>query len=103
MTRYCDIACSNGSSAITARRPGADVTGVDIIPELSSLVVEKEKIADVSGIKWKVGDAQNLPFEDESCDVVLSTFGHMFAPDPGFAAKEMIRVTKIGGRNGFSP
>ncbi|WP_161486472.1 class I SAM-dependent methyltransferase [Candidatus Nitrosocosmicus hydrocola] len=97
-----DIACGNGNTAISARRQGADVTGIDITPELLSLAVEEEKIANVSGIKWKEGDAQNLPFEDESFDVVLSTFGHMFAPDPELTAKEMIRVTKKGGRIGFA-
>lgn len=48
------------------------------------------------------GDAQNLPFEDESFDVVVSTFGHMFAPNPELAAKEIVRVTSKGGRIGFA-
>ena len=58
------------------------MTGIDNAPELLSLAVEEERNAQVSGIKWKEGDAQNLPFEDESFDVVVSTFGHMFAPNP---------------------
>jgi SAM-dependent methyltransferase len=97
-----DVACGNGNTAITGRRKGANVTGIDIRPELLSLAEEEEKSAQVKGIVWKEGDCQNLPFDDESFDVVLSTFGHMFAPQPEIVAKEMIRVTKKGGRIGFA-
>jgi SAM-dependent methyltransferase len=97
-----DIACGNGNTAITARQKGARVTGVDITPELLEIAKEEERIASVSGIEWKEGDAQNLPFEDESFDVVLSTFGHMFATQPELAAKELVRVTKKGGRIGLA-
>ena len=97
-----DVACGNGNTAITARRMSANVTGIDITAELLELAVEEAKIAQVEGITWKEGDAQNLPFEDESFDVVLSTFGHMFAPQAELVAKEMIRVTKRGGRIGFA-
>ncbi len=97
-----DIACGNGNTAITARRIGANVTGIDITAELLELAAEEAKIAQVDGITWREGDAQNLPFEDESFDVVLSTFGHMFAPQSDLVAKEMIRVTKKGGRIGFA-
>lgn len=97
-----DVACGNGNTAITARRAGANnVTGIDITSELLTLAFEEERIAGVNGIIWKEGDAQNLPFEDASFDVVLSTFGHMFAPQPDLVAKELIRVTKKGGRIGF--
>ncbi len=97
-----DIACGNGNTAITARRMGANVTGIDITAELLELAVEETKIAQVDGITWREGDVQNLPFEDESFDVVLSTFGHMFAPQADLVAKEIIRVTKKGGRIGFA-
>jgi SAM-dependent methyltransferase len=97
-----DIACGNGNTAITAGRIGANVTGIDITTELLDLAAEEAKIAQVDGITWRAGDAQNLPFEDESFDVVLSTFGHMFAPQSDLVAKEMIRVTKKGGRIGFA-
>lgn len=63
---------------------------------------EEEKIAGISGINWKEGDAESLPFEDESFDVVLSTFGHIFAPNQELAGKEMMRVLKKGGRLGFT-
>ncbi len=97
-----DIACGNGNTAITASRIGANVTGIDITAELLELAAEEAKIAQIDGITWRGGDAQNLPFEDESFDVVLSTFGHMFAPQSDLVAKEMIRVTKKGGRIGFA-
>jgi len=97
-----DIACGNGNTAITARRKSANVTGIDITPELLAIASEEEEIAQVGDIVWKEGDAQKLPFEDESFDVVLSTFGHMFAPQPDIVAKEMVRITKKGGRIGFA-
>lgn len=97
-----DVACGNGNTAITARRRGANVIGLDNTTELLEIAKEEERIAQVSGIEWREGDAQNLPFEDETFDVVLSTFGHMFASRPELAAKELIRVTKKGGRIGFA-
>jgi len=97
-----DVACGFGNTAITARRKGAKVTGIDITPELLALARVEESIAEVSGIEWREGNAENLPFEDESFDIVLSTFGHMFAPNQERTAKEMIRVLKKGGRIGFA-
>lgn len=97
-----DVACGYGNTAITARMLGAKVTGIDITPKLLTLAKEEEKIAGISGIEWKEGDAENLPYEDESFDVVLSTFGHIFAPNQELAGKEMIRVLKKGGRLGFT-
>lgn len=97
-----DIACGNGNTAITARRNSKNVTGIDITSELLERAAEEEKIALLDGIVWKEGDAQDLPFEDESFDVVLSTFGHMFAPNPDLVSKEMMRVAKKGGRIGFA-
>ncbi|WP_458746033.1 class I SAM-dependent methyltransferase [Candidatus Nitrosocosmicus sp. T] len=97
-----DIACGFGNTAITARRVGAKVTGIDITPELLALAKQEEDIAGVSDIEWREGNAENLPFEDESFDIVLSTFGHMFAPDQQSTAKEMLRVLKKGGRIGFA-
>ncbi len=97
-----DVACGFGNTAITARMLGAKVTGIDITPKLLTLAKEEEKIAGISGIEWKEGDAENLPYEDESFDVVLSTFGHIFAPNQELAGKEMIRVLKKSGRLGFT-
>lgn len=97
-----DVACGFGNTAITARRIGAKVTGIDITPELLSLAKEEETIAGFNDIVWEEGNTENLPFADESFDVVLSTFGHMFAPNQESTAKEMIRVLKKGGRIGFT-
>jgi ubiquinone/menaquinone biosynthesis C-methylase UbiE len=54
------------------------------------------------GIEWKQGDAEDLPFPDNSFDIVFSSLGHMFTPRPEVAAKELIRVTKEGGRIAFT-
>ncbi len=97
-----DIACGYGNTAITARIKGAKVTGIDITPKLLALAKEEERVAGISGIDWKEGDAEDLPFEDESFDVVLSTFGHIFAPNQEVAGREMTRVLKKGGRLGFT-
>lgn len=97
-----DVACGYGNTAITARRRGANVTGIDLTPKLLMLAKEEEKIAGFGSINWKEGDVENLPFEAEKFDVVLSTFGHIFASNQSLAAKEMVRVLKKGGRLGFS-
>ena len=70
--------------------------------QLLALGKEEEKIAGINGIDWREGDTENLPFEDESFDVVLSTFGHIFAPNQELAGKEIVRVLKKGGRLGFT-
>lgn len=97
-----DVACGFGNTAITARRAGAKVTGIDITPELLAQAKEEESISKVSGIDWREGNAESLPFEDESFDIVLSTFGHMFALNQKATANEMQRVLKKGGRIGFA-
>ncbi len=101
--RVLDVACGTGNTAITARLiTGAKVAGVDFTPELLALAKEEAFLADVQDIEWKEGNVEDLPYEDESFDVVLSSFGHMFAPHPEVAIKEMLRVTKIEGRIVFS-
>ncbi len=97
-----DVACGYGNTAITARMMGAKVSGIDITPKHIALAKEEEKIAGISGIEWEEADVEDLPFADESFDVVLSTFGHIFAPHQGLAGKEMVRVLKKGGRLGFT-
>ena len=93
-----DVACGTGNTAITAREvANAKVTGIDFTPELLTQAKEEASLAEVDDIEWKEGNVEDLPFEDESFDVVLSSFGHMFAPHPEVAIKEMLRVTKSGG------
>lgn len=96
-----DVACGTGNSTITARRQGAKVN-LDITPEMLAQAKEEASLAEVGAIDWKEGDVQDLPFDDESFDVVLSSFGHMFAPYPEVAIQEMLRVTKKGGQIAFA-
>jgi ubiquinone/menaquinone biosynthesis C-methylase UbiE len=91
-----DVACGTGNATIPAARAGARVTGLDFSPDL--LAIARERCADAMvEIDFVEGDAQELPFEDASFDRVLSTFGHMFAPDHERTAAEMLRVCRPGG------
>jgi ubiquinone/menaquinone biosynthesis C-methylase UbiE len=91
-----DVACGAGNATIPAAREGARVTGLDFSPDL--LAIARERAADAMvEIDWVEGDAQALPFDDASFDRVISTFGHMFAPDHQRTAAEMKRVCRPGG------
>jgi len=100
--KVLDVGCGTGVVAITARRAGAAVTGLDLTPELLAIAKENSVIADVVDIVWKEGDAENLPFRDGEFDMVLSQFAHIFAPRPEIAIREMLRVLKTGGGIAFS-
>ena len=91
-----DVACGTGNATIPAARAGARATGLDFSPELLEIARERGSDAMVE-VEWIEGDAQELPFEDESFDRVISTFGHMFAPDQKRTADEMLRVCRPGG------
>lgn len=99
--RVLDVACGTGVVAITAARRGARATGLDLTPELLERARENARIAGLE-IEWHQGDVEQLPFEDAAFDVVLSQFGHMFAPRPEVAVSEMVRVLKPGGTIAFS-
>lgn len=99
--RVLDVGCGTGVVAVTAARLGATVTGLDLTPQLLERARQNSQIAEVQ-IDWREGDAENLPFEDNSFDVVLSQFAHMFAPRPARALSEMLRVLKPGGTIAFS-
>ena len=91
-----DVACGTGNAALPAAKAGARVTGLDFAPGL--LEIARERAADAMvEIDFVEGDAQALPFEDGSFDRVVSTFGHMFAPDHRSTADEMKRVLKPRG------
>ena len=97
-----DVGTGTGVLAITAARLGAKVHGLDLTPELIEQARENAAIARLPDIVWKQGDAEELPYPDASIDVVLSQFGHMFAPRPDVAVAEMRRVLKPGGRIAFA-
>lgn len=97
-----DIGCGTGNLAITAARRGATVTGVDITPAMLEAAEENATIAGVEDIDWQEGDATDLPVEDDSFDVTLSSLGHMYGDPPDAAAAELVRVTKPGGRIAFT-
>jgi ubiquinone/menaquinone biosynthesis C-methylase UbiE len=97
--RVLDLGCGDGTTALPAARLGADVLGVDIA---RNLVEAGRKRAEESGLrscKFQEGDASNMPeLKDHRFDLVVSIFGAMFAPKPFEVAKEMVRVTRPGGR-----
>jgi SAM-dependent methyltransferase len=99
--RVLDIACGTGVVAVTAARRGAKVCGLDLTPALLERARRNAAIAGVE-IDFVEGDAEALPYPDASFDVVLSQFGHIFAPRPAVALREMLRVVKPGGRVAFS-
>lgn len=100
--RVLDVATGTGVAAITARLKGAVVTGIDLTPSLLAQAKESAAVAGITDIAWQEADAEALPFPSSSFDVVLSQFGHMFAPRPEVAVAEMLRVLKLGGVLAFA-
>jgi SAM-dependent methyltransferase len=94
-----DVACGTGNAALRAAHAGARVVGVDITPEL---LAAGRSLATAEGVdvEFVEGDAEALPAAAESFDVVVSTFGCMFAPRHAVAARELARVLRPGGRLG---
>ena len=94
--KVLDVACGTGNLAIPAAKTGADVTGVDIAPNLVEQARENAKREGLNA-KFDEGDAEALPYADNSFDVVMTMFGAMFAPRPELVAAELKRVSKPGG------
>src|SRR5690606_26015107 len=90
-----------GNAAIRAAEAGGVVTALDLTPEMFEAGRRRAAEAGVE-ISWVEGDAEALPFDDASFDVVLSTFGVMFAPRHAVAARELVRVLRPGGRIGLA-
>ena len=90
-----DVACGNGSTAIPAALTGAEVTGIDIAPYLIEQAIHRAEEAGVSA-EFDVGDAEDLPYEDSSFDIVVSVFGAMFAPRPEVVVHEHSRDQRHG-------
>jgi len=99
--KVLDLACGTGVVAVTAARLGARVTGLDLTPKLLERARENARIAGVA-VEWHEGDAEALPFDSGAFDVVVSQFGHMFAPRPAIVIAEMLRVLRPGGTLAFS-
>src|SRR5215470_16854965 len=91
-----DVACGSGQVALWAARDGVRVTGVDIAPNLIQRAQARAK-AEGLNVRFIEGDAEALPFEDGSFDVVTSLVGAMFAPRPELVARELLRVCSPGG------
>jgi len=97
--RVLDLGCGDGTTAIPLARAGADVTGIDIARNLIAAGNRRAAEAGLTRLKFQEGDASNLEgVADHSFDLTVSIFGAMFAPKPFDVAKEMVRVTKPGGR-----
>lgn len=99
--RVLDVACGTGVVALTAARAGARVTGIDLTPELVARARDNSSLMGLE-VEWHEGDAEALPFADGQFDVVVSQFGHMFAPRPTVAISEMLRVLRSGGTIAFA-
>ena len=94
-----DLGCGDGTTALPAARLGANVTGVDIAGNLVEAGNKRIKEEGLTNITIREGDATSLDgIPDESFDLVVSIFGAMFAPKPFDVAKELVRVTRSGGR-----
>ena len=95
--RVLDVACGTGQLAFPAAAAGARVTGIDITPSLIEQARARAASAGVD-IQFDEGDAEALPYEDGSFDLVISLIGAMFAPRPEVVASELMRVCRPGGR-----
>jgi SAM-dependent methyltransferase len=96
-----DVATGSGNTALAAARRWCEVTGIDFVPALLERARERAAVERLP-ITFQAGDAERIPFADASFDVVLSTFGAMFAPDQEKAAGELLRVCRRGGKIGMA-
>src|SRR5215813_6164809 len=97
--KVLDLGSGDGTTAVPLARLGAEVVGIDIARNLVEAGKKRAAAAGLRNLKFQEGDAGNLQdVADHSFDLTLSVFGAMFAPRPFDVAKEMVRVTKLGGR-----
>jgi SAM-dependent methyltransferase len=97
--KVLDLGCGDGTTALPEARLGADVLGVDIASNLVAAGNKRAKEQGLTNCRFQEGDASNLhELKDDTFDLVVSIFGAMFAPKPFDVAKEMVRVTRPGGR-----
>jgi ubiquinone/menaquinone biosynthesis C-methylase UbiE len=98
-TKVLDVGCGDGTTAMPAAKLGADVVGIDVARNLVEAGNRRAAEYGLTNLKFQEGDASNLEqVPDKSFDLVVSIFGAMFAPKPFDVAKEMVRVTRPGGR-----
>ncbi len=99
--RVLDVACGSGTAALVAARRYCDVVGIDYVP---ALIDRARRRADADGldVDFRTADAQNLPFDDDSFDAILSVYGVQFAPDQDRAAAELLRVCRPGAKIGLA-
>jgi SAM-dependent methyltransferase len=98
---WLDIATGTGAVALRAARTGAEVTGVDLAPALIQ-TARRNAAAQGLNIRFETGDAEALPYQDASFDIVSSAIGTQFAPDHRAVARELGRVCRPGGRLGLA-
>jgi ubiquinone/menaquinone biosynthesis C-methylase UbiE len=97
--RVLDLGCGDGTTALPIARLGGEVTGIDIARNLVEAGIRRAAAAGLNNLKFQEGDASRLQrVPDHSFDLTVSMFGAMFAPRPFDVAKEMVRVTRPGGR-----
>ena len=97
--RVLDLGCGDGTTAVPEAKLGADVLGVDIASNLVEAGNRRARAAGLTNCRFQQGDASNLhELNNQTFDLVVSVFGAMFAPKPFDVAKEMVRVTRPGGR-----
>jgi ubiquinone/menaquinone biosynthesis C-methylase UbiE len=99
--RVLDVAAGNGNATLAAARRFAEVTSTDYVPSLLDKGAARAHAEGLS-VQFQVADVEALPFADAAFDLVLSTFGVMFAPDHAKSAQEMLRVVRPGGRIGLA-
>ncbi len=97
--KVLDLGCGDGTTALPEARLGADVLGVDIAKNLVEAGNKRAQSEGLTNCRFQEGDASNLhELKAQTFDLVISIFGAMFAPKPFDVAKEMVRVTRPGGR-----
>ena len=99
--KVLDVATGSGNTALAAARRRCDVIGIDYAPTLLALG-QARAATERLPVTFRDGDAEQLPFADATFDVVLSTFGVMFAPNQEQAASELVRVCRPGGKMGLA-
>jgi SAM-dependent methyltransferase len=99
--RVLDVAAGNGNASLAAARRFAQVTSTDYVPHLLDKGAARA-LAEGLDIKFETADVESLPYANGAFDVVLSTYGVMFAPDHASSARELLRVTRSGGRIGLA-